>query len=133
MMSFAFPPSKAGINFIRLATPTTDDKRAPAVFKNTSGFVYYVSVLGITGTKAPDLKSVEKNVTRLQGHTQLADRRGLRRQDRRAGPRHRQERRWRGGGLSAGQRRKDSSDHGWQADAQNRKSGALLVSEIARA
>ena len=65
------PTIKAGLNFIRLATPTTDDKRAPAVFRNTSGFVYYVSVLGITGTKAPDLKSVERNVIRLKGHTEL--------------------------------------------------------------
>jgi tryptophan synthase alpha chain len=65
------PAMKAGVNFIRLATPTTDDKRAPAVFKNTSGFVYYVSVLGITGTKAPDLKSVAANVNRLRKHTDL--------------------------------------------------------------
>ena len=65
------PAIKAGLNFIRLATPTTDDKRAPAVLRNTSGFVYYVSVLGITGTKAPDLKSVEQNVIRLKGHTRL--------------------------------------------------------------
>jgi tryptophan synthase alpha chain len=65
------PATKAGINFIRLATPTTDDKRAPAVFKNTSGFVYYVSVLGITGTKTPDLASVKRNVIRLKGHTEL--------------------------------------------------------------
>ncbi len=65
------PAMAAGINFIRLATPTTDDARAPAVFKNTSGFVYYVSVLGITGTKAPDLKSVAANVRRLKKHTSL--------------------------------------------------------------
>jgi tryptophan synthase alpha chain len=65
------PALKAGMNFIRLATPTTDNKRAPAVFKNTSGFVYYVSVLGITGTKAPDLKSVRSNVRRLRKHTKL--------------------------------------------------------------
>jgi tryptophan synthase alpha chain len=65
------PAMNAGVNFIRLATPTTDDRRAPAVFRNTSGFVYYVSVLGITGTKAPDLKSVAANVTRLRGHTKL--------------------------------------------------------------
>jgi tryptophan synthase alpha chain len=65
------PALQAGLNFIRLATPTTDDKRAPAVLKNTSGFVYYVSVLGITGTKAPDLASVERNVLRLKGHTKL--------------------------------------------------------------
>ena len=65
------PAMAAGVNFIRLATPTTDDHRAPAVFKNTSGFVYYVSVLGITGTKAPDLKSVKTNVQRLKKHTTL--------------------------------------------------------------
>jgi tryptophan synthase alpha chain len=65
------PAMKAGINFIRLATPTTDDHRAPAVFKNTSGFVYYVSVLGITGTKTPDLAGVKRNVVRLKGHTKL--------------------------------------------------------------
>ena len=65
------PAMAAGINFIRLATPTTDDARAPVVFKNTSGFVYYVSVLGITGTKAPDLKSVAANVKRLKKHTSL--------------------------------------------------------------
>ena len=65
------PAISAGINFIRLTTPTTDDKRAPAVFKHTSGFVYYVSVLGITGTKAPDLKSVKQNVQRLKKHTDL--------------------------------------------------------------
>ena len=65
------PAMKAGLNFIRLATPTTDDKRAPAVFRNTSGFVYYVSVLGVTGTKTPDLKSVKSNVSRLRKHTSL--------------------------------------------------------------
>lgn len=65
------PAMAAGLNFIRLTTPTTDDKRAPAVFKHTSGFVYYVSVLGITGTKAPDLKSVKANVRRLKNHTDL--------------------------------------------------------------
>jgi tryptophan synthase alpha chain len=65
------PAMAAGVNFIRLATPTTDDQRAPAVFKHTSGFVYYVSVLGITGTKIPDLKSVKQNVRRLKTHTNL--------------------------------------------------------------
>ncbi len=65
------PAMAAGVNFIRLTTPTTDDNRAPAVFKHTSGFVYYVSVLGITGTKVPDLKSVKQNVVRLKKHTDL--------------------------------------------------------------
>ena len=68
---FCLPALAAGMNFIRLATPTTDDARAPTVFRNTSGFVYYVSVLGITGTKAPDLKSVASNVNRLRKHTDL--------------------------------------------------------------
>ena len=70
-VEFCIPALEAGMNFIRLATPTTDDKRAPTVFRNTSGFVYYVSVLGITGTKAPDLKSVKANVNRLRKHTSL--------------------------------------------------------------
>jgi tryptophan synthase alpha chain len=68
---FCIPALQADMNFIRLATPTTDDNRAPTVFRNTSGFVYYVSVLGITGTKAPDLKSVKANVNRLRKHTSL--------------------------------------------------------------
>lgn len=68
---FCIPALNAGLNFIRLATPTTDDNRAPKVFRNTSGFVYYVSVLGITGTKAPDLASVQANVNRLRKHTSL--------------------------------------------------------------
>ncbi len=65
------PALQAGINFIRLATPTTDDKRLPVVLKNTSGFVYYVSVLGITGTKAPDVANVGEAVTRIKRHTDL--------------------------------------------------------------
>ena len=93
---FCIPALKADMNFIRLATPTTDDHRAPTVFRNTRGFVYYVSVLGITGTKAPDLKSVKANVNRLRKHTQPADLRGLRRQDGGAGARHRQGCGWRG-------------------------------------
>src|SRR3569623_2277184 len=50
------PALKAGVNFIRLATPTTDDKRLPAVLANTSGFVYYVSITGITGSALADDK-----------------------------------------------------------------------------
>ena len=49
------PALRHGLNFIRLATPTTDDQRLAKVLSNTSGFVYYVSVLGITGTKTPDV------------------------------------------------------------------------------
>ncbi len=65
------PALKAGLNFIRLATPTTDDKRLPAVLKNTSGFVYYVSITGITGMAAPDPARVEKAVERIKRHTTL--------------------------------------------------------------
>jgi len=65
------PALKAGLNFIRLATPTTDDKRLPAVLKNTSGFVYYVSVTGITGGVAPDTAKVAAAVKRIKGHTTL--------------------------------------------------------------
>ncbi|QPC42565.1 tryptophan synthase subunit alpha [Kaustia mangrovi] len=65
------PALSRGVNFIRLATPTTDDKRLPAVLANTSGFVYYVSVLGITGTRAPDLTAVKASLDRIRRHTHL--------------------------------------------------------------
>jgi tryptophan synthase alpha chain len=65
------PALKAGLNFIRLATPTTDDKRLPAVLTNTSGFVYYVSIAGITGTKTPDSGRVAAAVDRIKRHTDL--------------------------------------------------------------
>jgi tryptophan synthase alpha chain len=65
------PTLKAGLNFIRLATPTTDDKRLPAVLANTSGFVYYVSITGITGSAAPDADKVHAAVTRIKRHTRL--------------------------------------------------------------
>ena len=65
------PALKAGLNFIRLATPTTDDKRLPAVLTNTSGFVYYVSITGITGAAAPDAAKVGAAVTRIKRHTGL--------------------------------------------------------------
>jgi tryptophan synthase alpha chain len=63
--------SEAGLNFIRLATPTTDAKRLPAVLDHTSGFVYYVSIAGITGTKAPDLGDVKGHVGRIKAQTSL--------------------------------------------------------------
>ena len=65
------PTLKAGLNFIRLATPTTDDKRLPTVLTNTSGFVYYVSITGITGAAAPDTGKVAAAVTRIKRHTKL--------------------------------------------------------------
>jgi tryptophan synthase alpha chain len=65
------PALKAGLNFIRLATPTTDDRRLPAVLANTSGFVYYVSITGITGMAAPDAGRVAQAVGRIKRHTGL--------------------------------------------------------------
>jgi tryptophan synthase alpha chain len=65
------PALQAGLNFIRLATPTTDDKRLPAVLANTSGFVYYVSITGITGAAAPDAGRVSEAVKRIKRHTAL--------------------------------------------------------------
>jgi tryptophan synthase alpha chain len=65
------PALAKGVNFIRLATPTTDDKRLPAVLKNTSGFVYYVSMNGITGSALPDPSLVSGAVNRIKGHTAL--------------------------------------------------------------
>ena len=65
------PALDKGLNFIRLATPTTDDKRLPAVLKNTSGFVYYVSITGITGSAAPDADKVAAAVGRIKKHTDL--------------------------------------------------------------
>ncbi|HYS49574.1 MAG TPA: tryptophan synthase subunit alpha [Xanthobacteraceae bacterium] len=65
------PALKAGLNFIRLATPTTDDRRLPAVLANTSGFVYYVSITGITGSAIPDTSRVTQAVARIKRHTDL--------------------------------------------------------------
>ncbi|MES0028408.1 tryptophan synthase subunit alpha [Mesorhizobium sp. M0040] len=65
------PALKAGINFIRLATPTTDDKRLPKVLQNTSGFVYYVSMTGITGSALADTGKVAAAVKRIKSHTDL--------------------------------------------------------------
>ena len=65
------PAMKAGLNFIRLATPTTDDKRLPAVLANTSGFVYYVSITGITGSASADSRAVGEAVARIKRHTKL--------------------------------------------------------------
>jgi len=65
------PALETGLNFIRLATPTTDDRRLPAVLENTSGFVYYVSITGITGMAAPDTGKVTDAVARIKRHTSL--------------------------------------------------------------
>jgi tryptophan synthase alpha chain len=65
------PAIRKGINFISLATPTTDEKRLPTVLKNTSGFVYYVSMNGITGSALPDPSLVSGAVRRIKQHTNL--------------------------------------------------------------
>lgn len=65
------PALKAGLSFIRLATPTTDAKRLPAVLANTSGFVYYVSIAGITGTKTPEVGEVHAHVANIKKDTDL--------------------------------------------------------------
>lgn len=65
------PALAAGLAFIRLATPTTDDRRLPAVLANTAGFVYYVSITGITGAATPDFDKVSGAVARIKRHTDL--------------------------------------------------------------
>jgi tryptophan synthase alpha chain len=65
------PAMRRGLNFIRLATPTTDSARLPAVLANTSGFLYYVSITGITGTAAPEVADVHAQVARIKKSTQL--------------------------------------------------------------
>ena len=65
------PALRAGLAFIRLATPTTDDRRLPAVLANTAGFVYYVSITGITGAATPDFGRVSAAVERIKRHTPL--------------------------------------------------------------
>ena len=65
------PAQAAGLNFIRLATPTTDDRRLPKVLENTSGFVYYVSMTGITGSALADTAKVGEAVRRIKAHTDL--------------------------------------------------------------
>ena len=97
------PALKAGLNFIRLATPTTDDKRLPAVLQNTSGFVYYVSITGITGVG--DARSPARSATavaRIKRHTKLPVAVGFGVKTARAGARDRRRRGRRGGRLGAG-------------------------------
>jgi tryptophan synthase alpha chain len=65
------PARQAGIDFIRLATPTTDDQRLPKVLANTAGFIYYVAVAGVTGTKSAAAEVITAAVTRLKRHTSL--------------------------------------------------------------
>ena len=68
---FCIPARKMGLDFIRLATPTTSSKRIPKVLKNTSGFIYYVSVTGITGSRNLDIEKVEKQVQIIKSQTNI--------------------------------------------------------------
>ncbi len=70
-VELCLPALDAGMHFIRLATPTTDDVRLPAVIANTSGFVYYVAIAGITGTKSADASDIQASIERLRKHTDL--------------------------------------------------------------
>jgi tryptophan synthase alpha chain len=70
-VELCIPARDAGLNFIRLATPTTDDKRLPKVLENTSGFVYYVSLAGVTGSALSDYSGVAESVARIKRHTAL--------------------------------------------------------------
>jgi tryptophan synthase alpha chain len=70
-VELCLPARERGLNFIRLATPTTDERRLPAVLANTSGFLYYVSITGITGAAAPEVKTVHSHVARIRKSTQL--------------------------------------------------------------
>ena len=96
------PAMKAGLNFIRLATPTTDDKRLPAVLANTSGFVYYVSITGITGSAAADSQCGRRGRRPHQAPYQAAGLRRLRHPHPGSRARDRRERQWRRGRLGAG-------------------------------
>jgi tryptophan synthase alpha chain len=65
------PAIARGLNFIRLATPTTDARRLPAVLANTSGFLYYVSITGVTGTATPDVSAVRTHLAQIRKSTSL--------------------------------------------------------------
>ena len=90
------PAREGGLCFVRLATPTTDDNRLPAVLANTGGFLYYVSVAGVTGSTAPNFNTVGQAVERLKRHTSLPIAVGFRDQGRAKRGLDRLRRRWRG-------------------------------------
>ena len=96
------PAVERGLNFIRLATPTTDGKRLPAVLANTSGFLYYVSITGITGAATPDVTAVHGHVAQIKEMTSLPVMVGFGIRDSRSGQGHCRRRRWGSGGIGAG-------------------------------
>ena len=117
------PALKAGFNFIRLATPTTDDKRLPAVLANTSGFVYYVSITGITGAAAPDTAKVADAVRRIKRHTDLPVCVGFGVRTAEQARAHQRRRRRRRGRLGAGRGGAQEPRPGRQGDGGNRVGG----------
>ena len=116
------PALKAGLNFIRLATPTTDDKRLPAVLANTSGFVYYVSITGITGAAAPDVSKVTEAVARIKRHTKLPVAVGFGVRTAKQARAHCRRRRRRRGRLGAGQRHQGQPRQKGQGHRTHRES-----------
>ena len=117
------PALKAGLSFIRLATPTTDDRRLPAVLANTSGFVYYVSITGITGAATPDPSQVNAAVARIKRHTRLPVAVGFGVRTAEHAARDRGRRRRRGGRLGTGERAQGQPRQGQQGDGQDPDGG----------
>ena len=113
------PALKAGLNFIRLATPTTDDKRLPVVLTNTSGFVYYVSITGITGSATPNAARVSDAIARIKRHTKLPVAVGFGVQDGGQCARDRARRGRRGGRLGADRQIARKSRCAGQGDRRN--------------
>ena len=131
------PAIERGLNFIRLATPTTDAKRLPAVLANTSGFLYYVSITGITGTAAPDVTAVHAQVARIKKSTKLPVAVGFGVKTPQQAQGHCGRRRRRRGRLGAGQRdRGQPGPEGrtdWKNGAQRPRSGEKPGAGVARA
>ncbi len=135
------PAIDAGLNWIRLATPTTDDKRLPAVLNNTSGFVYYVSITGITGSAAPDAAKVGAAVSRIKRHTKLPVAVGFGIKNAGTGGRHRARGRRRRGRLGAGRCRSPSLDAAgrtgrptgrWRRAPGGARATGVVASDLAR-
>jgi len=117
------PAMKAGLNFIRLATPTTDDRRLPAVLANTSGFVYYVSITGITGSASADSAAVGEAVAPHQAAYKIAGLCRLRHPHPRRRARHRRKCQWCGGRHRAGRCLARQPRRRGPRDRQNRPGG----------
>ena len=117
------PALAAGLNFIRLATPTTDDRRLPAVLANTSGFVYYVSITGITGAAMPDPGTHQRGGRAHQAPLPASGGGGFRRAHGRTGGGDCARRRWRGGRLCTGECAQGHARSGRQGNVRNAQGG----------